>query len=341
MKTFRASLADMHVSPLWDVFHDLITPTPEPGALPQKWNYQDIRPLLMESGRRITAAEAERRVLILENAGLPNKHTVTDSLYAGVQLVLPGEAAPVHRHSQSALRFVLEGNDGVTIVNGSAFPMKPFDLILTPNWSWHEHIGGQSPTIWLDGLDIPIVAQHAANFAETGAAVNDATVRDADPTPYTATVESFAPRTRESSSSGNQTEHQQTLYFPYSVWRDVLDEKSRRHDICPHTGWSIDFINPVCGDSVLHTISAQAHKFPAGSSTSPRRGTENSISTVVEGSAVIKVGDEEYNVAARDVFSIPCWSPVTIDVGPEGLVLFRYSDQACQQRLGLWREERS
>lgn len=340
MKTFGASLADMHVSPLWDVFHDLITPTPEPSALPQKWSYQDIRPLLMESGRRITAAEAERRVLILENAGLPNNHTATDSLYAGIQLVLPGEAAPIHRHSQSALRFVLEGSEGVTIVNGSAFQMQPFDLILTPNWYWHEHIGGQSPTIWLDGLDIPIVAQHAANFAETGAAVSDSIVRDADPAPYTATVESFAQRTKEAPAASSQAERQQTLYFPYSIWRDVLDERSLRHDMCPHMGWSIEFINPACGDSVLNTISAQAHKFPAQASTLMRRGTENSVSTIIEGSAVIKIGDEEYNVAERDIFATPCWSPVTIEVGPEGLVLFKYSDQACQQRLGLWREER-
>ncbi len=63
----------------------------------------------MEAGALITAKEAERRVLVLENPGLRGQSRITTSLSAGVHLVLPGEVAPAHRHSQSALRFVLKG----------------------------------------------------------------------------------------------------------------------------------------------------------------------------------------------------------------------------------------
>lgn len=91
---------------------------------------------------------------------------MTDALYAGVQLVLPGETAPVHRHTQSALRFVLEAEEAWTSVDGEPVPMKPFDLVLTPSWRWHEHGGASAPTIWLDGLDIPIVQRFSAGFAE-------------------------------------------------------------------------------------------------------------------------------------------------------------------------------
>ena len=48
--------------------------------------------------------EAERRVMILENPGLPGKSQITGSLYAGLQLIMPGEIAPTHRHVPSALR---------------------------------------------------------------------------------------------------------------------------------------------------------------------------------------------------------------------------------------------
>jgi len=54
-----------------------------------------MRPLLMEAGRLIIAEEAERRVLILENPSLRGRSQITQSLYAGLQLVLWREQAPV------------------------------------------------------------------------------------------------------------------------------------------------------------------------------------------------------------------------------------------------------
>jgi gentisate 1,2-dioxygenase len=122
---------------------------------------------MMEAGGLITAKEAERRVLVLENPGLRGQSKATTDLYAGVQLVLPGEVAPAHRHSQSALRLVLEGNGAHTSVNGERTPMHYGDFILTPPMTWHDH-GNESgePMFWLDGLDIPIVQFLDASFAE-------------------------------------------------------------------------------------------------------------------------------------------------------------------------------
>ena len=122
---------------------------------------------MMEAGDLITAAEAERRVLILENPGLRGQSKITTDLYAGVQLVLPGEVAPAHRHSQTALRFVLEGSGAHTTVNGERTPMNYGDFIITPPMAWHEHgTETNQPVFWLDGLDIPIVQFLDASFAE-------------------------------------------------------------------------------------------------------------------------------------------------------------------------------
>ncbi|MCT9872326.1 cupin domain-containing protein, partial [Paenarthrobacter aurescens] len=85
------------------------------------------------------------RVLILENPGLPGQASITQSLYAGLQLILPGEIAPSHRHTQSALRFIVEGRGAYTAVNGERTTMHPGDFIITPSWTWHDH--GNAETV--------------------------------------------------------------------------------------------------------------------------------------------------------------------------------------------------
>jgi len=75
-----------------------------------------------------------------------------------VQLVRPGEIAKAHRHSLTALRFIVQGNGACTTVEGERFTMSPGDLILTPNWTWHDHYNGtDEDIIWLDGHDGPLV----------------------------------------------------------------------------------------------------------------------------------------------------------------------------------------
>ena len=122
---------------------------------------------MLEAGTLITTKEAGRSVLVLENPGLRGQSKITTDLYAGVQLVLPGEVAPAHRHTQSALRFVLEGAGAYTAVNGERTIMNEGDFIITPPWAWHDH-GNPSdkPIFWLDGLDIPVVQFLDASFAE-------------------------------------------------------------------------------------------------------------------------------------------------------------------------------
>src|ERR671927_554774 len=139
------------MAPLWESLHQLVTRQPMTPCLPAHWSYEEVRPYLMESGSLITAKEAERRVLILENPGLPGQASITHSLYAGLQLILPGEVAPAHRHTQSALRFVIEGKGAYTAVDGERTTMKPGDFVLTPSWTFHDHGNlGDGPCMWMD-----------------------------------------------------------------------------------------------------------------------------------------------------------------------------------------------
>ncbi|QYY33880.1 cupin domain-containing protein (plasmid) [Cupriavidus pinatubonensis] len=146
----------------------LVPAEPVPAAQPWCWNWEDVYPQLLRAGSLISAEEAERRVLVLENPGLPGKSQVTDTLYAGIQLILPGEVAPAHRHTQSALRFVLHGTGAYTAVDGEKTRMNRGDFIITPFWTWHDHgHDGTEPVVWLDGLDVPLVNFLRAGFRES------------------------------------------------------------------------------------------------------------------------------------------------------------------------------
>src|SRR5579871_4773193 len=97
----------------------------------------------------------------------PDAPHTTDTMYGGLQLILPGEIAPAHRHIAFALRFIIEGEKGFTAVEGQKMTMERGDVILTPSWHWHDHGNeGKNPVIWLDGLDLPLFKYAPVNFAE-------------------------------------------------------------------------------------------------------------------------------------------------------------------------------
>ena len=132
---FYKKIAERNLAPLWSVLGDLVTPEPKSPCVPHYWNYEEAKAFLLEAGGLISAKEAERRVLIFENPGMPGESKITTSLYAGLQLVLPGEVAPAHRHSQSALRFVLDGSGAHTAVDGERTLMEVGDFVITPPWA--------------------------------------------------------------------------------------------------------------------------------------------------------------------------------------------------------------
>src|SRR5579859_4221517 len=138
-EAFYQRIGQKNLAPLWTSLNDLITPEPRSKCVPAHWRFADVRAAMMEAGEIITAKEAERRVLVLENPGLRGQSKVTTDLYAGVQMVVPGDVAPAHRHSQSALRFVLEGQGAYTSVDGERTAMSPGDSVITPAWTWHDH----------------------------------------------------------------------------------------------------------------------------------------------------------------------------------------------------------
>jgi gentisate 1,2-dioxygenase len=107
----------------------------------------------------------ERRALQLFNPGLAaaGRRRIISSPPS--QVLLPGEVARAHRHTPTAIRFIIEGSGAYTAVDGERVYMEPGDLILTPSWSWHDH-GNETKDriVWMDGLDIPLIASLEAMF---------------------------------------------------------------------------------------------------------------------------------------------------------------------------------
>ena len=181
-QAYYQRIAKHHMTPLWKVMSSLITDEPATRCAPAIWHYGDVKSLVMESGGLISAEEAKRRVLILENPALPGESRVTNTLFAGIQMILPGEVAPAHRHAPSAIRFVLDGEGAYTAVEGEKALMSPGDFVITASWAPHDHgNSSKKPMLWLDVLDVPTVNFFETSFAEDfDDPVQETTRRDGD-----------------------------------------------------------------------------------------------------------------------------------------------------------------
>ena len=335
MTEFYRELASQDMAPLWESLHTLVPKTPATPVEAAHWDYDAVvRPQLMRAGQLISAKQAERRVLILENPGLRGKASITHTLYAGLQLILPGEIAPAHRHSQSALRFIVEGSGAYTAVGGERTIMQPGDFVLTPNWRWHDH-GNDSdgPMVWLDGLDIPIVAFLDAGFAETG---NSETQTLSRPTGDSeARYASNLLPVDWKPESGNSP----ILNYPYGRSREALEALSRNGPADPCHGYKLRYVNPANGGAPMPTIGAFIQLLPSSLRTARYRSTDSTVYSVVEGIGESTIGGRRIRWKPRDIFVAPSWHWQE-HLASDDAVLFSFSDRPVQQALGLWREER-
>lgn len=334
-KHFYAEIGVHNLAPLWQKLNVLVPQTPSTPALPAKWDYDGIvREHVFRSGEIVTAEEAERRVLILENPGLTGQASITHSLYAGLQLVRPGEVARAHRHSQSALRFVIEGSGAYTTVDGERVIMQPGDFVLTPSWRWHDH-GNESsePMVWLDGLDIPMLSFFDAGFAETSRVESQDSLRPSGHSSLRFGHNMLPVDWRAGDLSSP------ILNYPYERSREVLDGLEKGEDPDPCHGHKLRFVNPGSGDWPMPTIAAFIQRFPAGFETRPYRATDGTIFVVIEGEGESQIGDVTFQWKPRDIFVAPSWYQL-VHRCRSTATLFSFSDRAVQEKLGMWKELR-
>jgi len=313
-------------------YKPVFTPTPSPLTLPHKWDYERAKTKLYQLSELLSPEESERVNVQFENPGLREyiPAATTSTMRAGIQLLKPGWKAPSHRHTANAIRFVLEAKEGgYTIVDGVKIPMKPGDLIITPNWLWHEHGNeGVFDVIWLDVLDVIFTYWIGAVFYTTlperwQGVRNDASLNQAH----------FG----RGVSPTAEVPGGRLLYYPFKDAEAALQAQGRRE-------WSVvRYINPRIGGDATDTMAFRMVMVKEGGVTPNFRRTENLILNVFMGVGRVVLPERkvEFKVRPHDVVAIPSWEPYYLsNEGKESLYVFVASDEPLFRAAGFFREEK-
>ncbi len=329
LQAFHAVLEQANIQPLWDRYHDLLPLEPTAPDRPMLWRWTDLEPLVERAAREVDMKDAVRRVLMLVNPAFDGKPTTTTNLFAGIQILGPGESAPAHRHSPSAMRFILEGG-GATIVNGQHCPMHPGDLILTPNWAWHEHANeSDARVVWLDALDVPLAANLGALFSEHGG--TNAFADDLSALPDAA----FAGAGLVPQVEAEAVSYSPMFRYPWTRTLAALDEAPAADD----GSRRLRYTNPVDGGPAIATLDCYAWRLTKGEATETRRSSANAVFLVVDGEGVSRIGDQTIEWRRHDVFTAPHWNWTSHRAASETAHLFYFTDREVLERLGFLREE--
>lgn len=331
---YRRDMEAEQVSPLWPQIRNALPHgEPLPVTKPFLWSYEKIRPLMLRAGELTPVEKAERRVLMLCDPGRgKTAMQATGSIFCGLQMLLPGEKAPAHRHTPSAARIIVEGEGAYTIVNGEKCIMEHGDLILTPGGCWHDHgHEGKDPVIWLDALDLPVFRFLEATYAE------EAPLQ--------------APANRPDSS---QVEYAEAGLIPARAYRDpypkyplmrypwVRTEEGLRK-LAEYTplGEPVEmhYVNPTSGMPVLPTMGFTAMMLRPGEHAKPPIRSASAVFHVVKGSGTSTVNGERFVWKQGDTFSSPVFARIQHQAqGDAPAFLVRIHDAPLQHKLGYYEE---
>jgi gentisate 1,2-dioxygenase len=332
---FRASLRAQALTPLWEHLRSAI-PVGRPAARTQArcWRYDDIRPLLLEAGRTVPVGQAERRVLALADPGRAQSALqATGTLYAGIQLLLPGEKAPTHRHTPSAARIVIEGQGGFTVVDGRRCEMARGDLVLTPALEWHDHgHDGSGPVTWLDVLDLPV---HAAT--ETACAEHGGGDKNREDPSAVLTSELRAMGLQPARRNLKRRTYPR-IHYPWRQTRTALF--ALLHSLGPAAA-EVRYVNPETGESCLPLIGFTAMLLMPGAARILLQRSSAALFHVVEGRGRACIDDAELDWGPGDTFSAPSFARIMLDADAKGepALLIRADDEPLQTRLGVFTEQ--
>jgi gentisate 1,2-dioxygenase len=336
----------------WEQRADIELLQPRAKAVPYRWQWNDIEPRLRVASKTVPIEECERRALVFANPGLDGKPYITHTLFAAYSLYNPGELAPVHRHTPSASRFVLEGDGGFTTVQGEKISMARGDLILTPTGAWHDHGNdGSEPVIWVDVLNVPLVESLNATMFEFD-------YEETDPNSHNGALAKRPVQTVRLPAGHSQnlyaagglkpvfvqhargtTEHSPMFVYKWEATREAL-HRLRDYDGSPYEGIILEYIDPTSGNTVMPSMSFRSQMLRKGEETKVHRRMSSTAYVCLEGSGVTQVGDVRLEWGRNDVFAVPSWAWHNHkNTGPGDAVLYSVTDEPAMRKLGLFRHE--
>jgi gentisate 1,2-dioxygenase len=306
---------------------------PTPFGPPHVWKWAAIRDGLEAAREWVPLGDmgARRTIGLVHPKLAPQGGHSSPTLHMSVQLVQPGEVALPHRHTASAIRFILEGRaSAYTVVDGNKCTMERGDLILTPNGAWHSHHNEtDAPVIWVDGLDVPLtVALHSFFFEPYPSRDGQVMSSAVD---YSV---------RKPAGLGPPGQSAPSLVYK---WRDTLPalREMDRADQSPFEGRCLEYRNPAFGGHTLRTLTCWVQWLDPGEATAPHRHTYTHIYHAFEGRGVTEIEGQQYAWEQGDCLIVPNWSwhrhRNTDPAQPA--ILFSLNDLPLLEALDLYREE--
>lgn len=297
---------------------------------PMLWKWPDIRDGLEAAGRIIgTDYKGARRAisLIHPDTGGSTSHTLS----MAVQLVKAGEAVYSHRHTNAAMRFVIEGGENVyTITNGEKCVMERGDLVIQPTWGWHNHVNeSESDAIWIDCLDSALMRMLRTTFQEPHPAE--------DVKLFNSPVDT---NVRNPGLLAPPGQPLQSLVYKWADTRRAL-AAVLPEDEDPYDGKCLEYRNAVTGGSTFPTFSCWIQMLDGGRTTAEHRHTSNQLYYVVEGSGASEIEGETFEWEEGDFFVVPNWSWHRHQNASPSVpaVLFSTTDRPLHEMIGVYREQ--
>ena len=329
-----ADLQAVNAQPLWDRYGRVTRRTPAAIDSPMHWPWAAMSPLIDRAVKEVSMEDAERRVLLLTHPAFKDSFATTTNLSAGLQTLLPGETARAHRHTLQAIRFVMQGGGALTSVNAQACAMQEGDLVLTPAWTWHEHVHpGHERVVWFDGLDLPLCRDIDTMFFEL-AGMPGAGQENFDPPQTRAPY--FEPHAVNLKPDSAEKFGQSASRFRYARGRAW----AALNAALPAADGS-RLLRYVSGDSlgaVLPTLDCYLQSLPSNKPTQRMRSTANAICVVAEGQGSSTVGDHTFKWQKNDVFSLPHWNWYTHTATTDA-VIFMMTDREMLAAMGYLKNE--
>jgi len=338
LTAYYAELEQREAGALWTVANEIEPWFPKSESIPTLWRFGDMRSLVVKSVDLVTPEKAGRRVVMLRNPGRKSVSACVGWLFSGLQVMRPGELASAHRHSASALRFIMEGKGAYTIVDGHKIDLAARDLVLTPNGTYHEH-GVESSgewCIWQDGLDIPFVNALEANFYEV-----HPDLQQPRPNPPNDMALTYGGKGLLPVQHGWSKRY--SPLFKYG-WDDTYEALRNYASISAGTPWDgvlMRYVNPITGGHVMPTIGASMQLLRPGQKTQAHRHTGSFMYQVAKGRGYSIIDGRRFDWSEKDIFCVPSWAVHEHGNSSEteDCCLFSFNDLPVIEALGLYREE--
>jgi gentisate 1,2-dioxygenase len=330
-------LAQFDAGALWTVANKIEPWQPKSQSVAVVWRYSDLRQHVLRSVQMVTPEKAGRRVIYLSNPGRQDVSAAVGWIYAGLQVMNPGEKAGAHRHSASAVRFIMEGTGAYTVVDGQKMTLGRNDFVLTPNGTWHEHAVDPdgTPCIWQDGLDIPLVNALEANFYEVHPQGSEPVAYPVDDMTRVWGNPGLRPTADWSKP------YSPMFKYEWAPTYAALQAYAESSEGSAFDGHLLDYVNPVTHGPVMPTMGASMQRLAPGLHTRAHRHTGSYLYHCAKGSGHSIIDGRRYDWSERDIFCVPSWAwhEHANASSTEDAVLFCLSDLPVMRALGLYREQ--